>query len=429
MQEAHDFLEQNRSQLLHSLPVEKEAFYRLEKYPQQIKDSLHHALITIPRKLAYVLHEDETYISSAIEAFYLRDPIALRPLQATDDTTTLVFPPEDLVTVSVKFTKVGYAQLKSQQFSAPMVWDKALLDNRDAKTQVKAESGMKLTCGFEMLMLDPQNKDKRQVRETTLLLEDLSTGQNRLPSYAEIAQWRQTDDDERWLDINFEDFEEELAGNKGDSRMDAGNGFGDKAAQDNLRRMVAKFEGFLQDDKAGPEGAEHLDEMDDDDDDTKDDTSSQQEEIDFDGKDIEFDEEEFKWMMKGMMGISASKAQQPSKDVIQSHDVDLDSSLDTDGEEVNMRDAMRAMEHELRDAGALRLNPNPTRKDSTSQLEPVQEGFEDYEREDLDIDMNLAKNLLASFKGQAGDAGPGGNLMGLMGMRMPRDDDEESGDP
>ena len=42
-----------------------------------------------------------------------------------------------------------------------------------------------------------------------------------------------------------------------------------------------------------------------------------------------------------------------------------------------------------------------------------------------DIDINLAKNLLESFKSQAGMAGPGGNLMGMMGLNMPRDEKQD----
>jgi len=418
--------------------VEKEAFYRLEKYPQKVKDNLHHSLITIPRKLAYILHEDETYISSAVEAFYLRDPIALRPLRTTDNAT-LVFPPEDLVTVSVKFTKTGYAQIKSQQFSAPIVWNQALSDRDDDKSYTKVENGMKLTCGFEMLMSDPQNKDKRQVREIALLLEDVNTGEDNLPSIGEIAQWRQTQDDERWLDINFDDLERELDGNKADSKWDGSSGFGDKAAQENLRRMVAKFGNFLKDDQAGLEGAEEQENLDDDHDDTEDDTSSEQSTLGSDDHDLHFNEEGFTSMMKEMMGMPMTGSQQPSNAIIQSHNLNADAFADLDSEEVKIRNTMRAMEQELRDAGALRLDPDLASRKPTSQLElcrvrtnnhegrPVLYTPVDGSIKELDIDLNLARNLLTSFKSQGGMAGPGSNMMGLMGVQMPRDDDEESG--
>ena len=144
-------IESPTARLQRSSKVEKEAFYRLQKYPQQIADNLHNSLIKIPRKLAYVLHDNPRYISPAIEAFYLRDPIALRPLQAKDGGK-LLFPPEDLVTISAKFNKIGFAQLKSQQFSAPPSWVHVSKGKGDAKAKRRLEMGMKVACGFEMLV-------------------------------------------------------------------------------------------------------------------------------------------------------------------------------------------------------------------------------------------------------------------------------------
>ena len=46
------------------------------------------------------------------------------------------------------------------------------------------------------------------------------------------------------------------------------------------------------------------------------------------------------------------------------------------------------------------------------------------EDEDAEIDFNLAKNLLESFKSQGGASGPGSNMMSLMGMRLPRDESD-----
>lgn len=55
----------------------------------------------------------------------------------------------------------------------------------------------------------------------------------------------------------------------------------------------------------------------------------------------------------------------------------------------------------------------------------VPRGMDGESDEEVDIDFNLAKNLLESFKSQAGTAGPGGNLLGMMGIRLPRDDKDE----
>ncbi|KAF8925887.1 SGT1 protein-domain-containing protein [Dissophora ornata] len=49
--------------------------------------------------------------------------------------------------------------------------------------------------------------------------------------------------------------------------------------------------------------------------------------------------------------------------------------------------------------------------------------MEDEETEEVvDVDLNLAKNLLESFKSQGGLPGPGGNLLSRLGIVLPRDE-------
>ena len=214
LEQALSFIGETPEELIHSPIVQEEAFFRLRNYPSQIKLSLHRARITIPRNLAYILHHSPTTISAAIEAFYLRDPISLRPLQAKD-MSNLRFPPRDFVTTSVRFTRVGYAQLKSQEFEPPVTWAKTWPRTGDPAVFTRRESGMKLACAFEMLVADPQNRDKPAVREIDVLLEDIEIGEDELPTDAEVAKWPQDEDDEAWLDVNFEDFERELGGKGG----------------------------------------------------------------------------------------------------------------------------------------------------------------------------------------------------------------------
>lgn len=431
-----DTIERQTSKLLHLPAVEAEAFYRLERYPKQISDSLHHALLTIPRMLAYILHENATYIGAAVEAFYLRDPIALRPLQISDHTR-LQFPPTDLVTITVKFTKVGYAQLKSQRFAAPVSWADYASIPGEAKSQDIAETGMKATCGFEMLMCDPQNQDKKAVREIAMLLEDIRTGEDRLPTDAEIKKWEKREDDEAWLDINFEDFEKELGGNRQAGASEEKGGFGDKGAQENLRKMVARFEDFLNDDAAGADGAEILDDMDNDDEEedcmTNDDSDEEG-----DDKDVNFDEDAFANMMTEMMGMRSSASGSRTTPSVSLHEEEGVLSVSSDEEnDKGVHQAIQDIENELRGAGALNLNPKQEvenlesqrkaieRVSSSGKPRPPMEAEDASDGGDAEIDFNLAKNLLESFKSQGGASGPGGNLMKLMGMRLPRDEDNQ----
>ncbi|KAK4693712.1 hypothetical protein P7C71_g3739, partial [Lecanoromycetidae sp. Uapishka_2] len=433
LQQAVKYIENQSPSLVHSAAIEAEAFYRLQKYPQQILDSLHHALITIPRKLAYILHDSPAHISYAVEAFYLRDPIALRSLQATSPSV-LKFPPSDFVTVSTACTRVGYAQMKSQQFDPPTIWAEALSSERDVRLRESLAMGMKVTCGFEMLISDPQNQDKKAVREMKILLDDLQQGSDELPRDAEISKWGRREDDERWLDIDFTDFERELGGKQAQFSPAAGDGFGDTNAQDTLRKMVSRFEDFLSDDNAGAEGAEYMDDMDHDDD--EDSTSSDDGDTEGEDKDISFNEGDFTSMMKEMMGLPSVQAKAENSDLFSKggiHQGEQNFEVSSDeGEEREIQQAMQAVETELREAGALDLDQTQTHDGSKSQpslirassespnIETTAEGGPDGD--DLDIDFNLAKNLLESFKSQGGASGPGSNLIGLMGLRVPRDE-------
>ena len=433
LNEAFDTIENRAPELLHLPAVEAEAFYRLQKFPKQIFDSLHHALLMIPRKLAYILHESAAYISPAVEAFYLRDSIALRPLQGSHHTE-LTFSPTDLVMMSAKFTKVGYAQLKSQQFAAPPPWVEYTSAKREAKLQDKVITGMKITCGFEMLLRDPHNQDKKAVREIAMLLEDIRTGQDKLPTDAEIKNWETREDDEAWLEIDFGDFEQELAGNKETRAPRSKDGFGDKGTQENLRKMVSRFEDFLNDDAAGVDGAEFLDDMDNDE---EQEDSQISDDTDIGGEDgeVSFDEDAFAKMMREMMGMPPVAGDPNATPKISHYQEDGVLSVSSnEGDEKGVQQDMQDIENELREAGALNLNskqrtaiPDLQRQgiamESNNKPSTPLTGEEDAsEDEDAQINFSLAQNLLESFKSQGGVSGPGGNIMDMMGIRLPRDE-------
>lgn len=421
--------------LIHSTFIQAEALYRLEKYPSQIEESLHHALVTIPRRLAYILHELPKAISPAVEAFYLRDPIALKPLMAsTGDRLSL--PPNDLVALSVKFTKVLYAQLRSQQFSPPPIWQSMFNsseqlvasggDESVRQDQSRIDLGMKITCGFEMLAVGAANSNNRTAREYALLLDDLAEdGESILPSSEEIASWKDStrDDDDAWMDINFEDFEKTLDGKSGGSGRKGS--FGNANTQADLRKIVSRFEDFLNDDKAGIDGAE-LDEMDgDEDDDESDEADSEGED-----REVSFDEEEFARMMREMMGIPAGAVHLSNMSEDERAKAGPDA-LEEDSEDEEIRQLSEQMAAELTGHGALALDPTPNKakilqgRGKKRAQEPKEEAGS-ADDDEVDIDYNLAKNLLESFKGQAGLAGPVGSMLADMGIQLPRDEDDES---
>lgn len=427
--------------LLHLPPLEEEAFYRLRNYPSQIDNSLHYSQLKIPRKLAYILHELPASVAPAVESFYLRDPIAIKAIQKTVDE--LSFPPNDFVQVSVRFTKVLFAQVRSQQFPPPANWKNIVPQATHATSAtatgapdfVRLELGMKLTCGFEMLVNDPANQDNRSAREIKMLLNEIATEEATLPTDAEILTWKghSRDDDENWLDINYEDFEQELQGKKQEPNLTPGpkvfgpeppTGFGDTKTKADLQKMVERFEKFMNDEDAGEDGAE-LDDMDiDDESQDGEDTSSDDE-----NQDIHLDEDKFARMMTEMMGLSAESSEKHSDVKHQEDGIDRRSERDDESEGEEIRKVMQMMEKELTEAGALDLEGKPSdlsipnHAPASNQTIPTQCDAEDDSDDEVNIDFTLAKNLLESYKSQAGKAGPGGNLMGMLGVTMPRDED------
>ncbi|EMD00292.1 hypothetical protein BAUCODRAFT_102765 [Baudoinia panamericana UAMH 10762] len=418
LQDALTFVRKSPDKLIVSPFIEEEAFYRLRTYPGAIATSMHRALITVPRPLAYLLHRKPTYISPAIEAFYLRDPISLKPL-ATKDTATLHLPPEDFVTVSVKFTKVGYAQLRSQLFDTPPAWTGIIPRLSDSKVEL----GMKLACGFEMLLTDPQSQDKRVVREIKLLLNDIESGEEPLPSDVELASWPRDQDDEKWLDIDYRDFEHELSGKKGGNKTAEG-GFGDQGAQDNLRKMVSRFEDFLNDDSAGVEGIDDGEVSDDDADEPDEEVSDLDSGED---RDAGYDDADFERAMKEMMGMPAEEVEKSGLlEEARRLALEDEQSGDEPDEDEEMKKVMELMEQELKGHDALRTKHDTHNGvDEDEDVGPGDEELSSDDEEFNDIDLGLAKNMLESFKGQAGLAGPAGNIMRALGINMPRDEGGE----
>ncbi|KAF2176883.1 SGT1-domain-containing protein [Zopfia rhizophila CBS 207.26] len=439
--EALTIIRSSPGQLQHLPKLEEEAFHRLKGYPKAISDNQHHATIPLPRKVAAILQTNPSYIAPVVEAFYLRDPVSLRLIQPDKSRQLLKFPPVDWVNVSTRFTKVLYAQLRSQEWTPPSPWCEALLSqsSKNSISREKAEIGVKLAAGFEMLVQHKLYENKRAVREIHMLLEDIENGDEPLPTDAEISQWPEREDDESWLDIDFSAFEAELAGG-GRTGPDIegldGGGFGDKSAQENLRKMVQRFEEFLRDEDAGLDGAE-IDDMDvDNDDDEAGQRGWEDPESGNEDGDVEFDENEFKNIMSEIMGISAAE-----KSVLLDEARELASEEEQGQEEdEEIKKLSELMEEELLSHGALKLDPEPGTATATKhaiggvgkgkgkqKIEEIEEeeDEDDDGEEEIDIDFNLAKNMLESLKGQSGMAGPAGNLMGLMGVRFPRDEEDE----
>lgn len=284
-----------------------------------------------------------------------------------------------------------------QQFTPPAAFPPAVEGAADCNT---VDIGAKLTCGFEMLLGDagaPQLSSPSRRATVGAVRAFLAAGAP-LPSDAEVAEWGGRGDGEEWLDVDYAAFEETLQGRPGHKGTQNESGWGDKGAEENLKRMVERFEAFLND-EGGVEGVEmEGDEMDEDD-------ESEEEEEEEEDREVSFDEGEFERMMREMMGMPGETAEEE------------------EGEEKEIRGVMERVEAELREAGALETGVAGEKR-IREVVGDDEDGEEDAE---VNIDYTLAANMLESFKGQGGMAGPGGNLLARMGIALPRDDPRGGG--
>lgn len=397
LEEALKFLgECDLESLIRDKAIESEALLRTKGYPEKARGQLHRARVTVPRRIAAVLKACPESVAAAVEAFYIRDPVSLMALKKNER----VVPWDDMVETSVVFTKVLFAQLKGQVWSPPR-------ESRFPQSdEGRVDVGVKLTAGFEMLLakendvLLTSDARKKMVDEIRALIDAGLV----LPADEECAGGKE--DGEEWLHIDFTEFEKDL---KGSSRAAGEGAYGDPEQEEKLKRMVERFEAFLNDDSAGPEGAQFRNEMDSDNDseaelNSDDDISSEDDEGE--NKDDSFNEMEFERMMREMMGL-------PPGD-------DDDKDDDDDDKEVNeVKKIQDQIEKELTEVGVIERTVPKIKelKDDGEELESEQS-----ERGELNINFELAANVLESFAGQAGLSGPVGNMLASMGIALPKDE-------
>ncbi|KAK9245302.1 SGT1 protein-domain-containing protein [Lipomyces tetrasporus] len=437
LSDALQFLNSNTSMLYRPQILQKEAFARLEEYPQAAKDHIQRAKVTVPRRVAQILHHHPKYIAPASEAFLLRDPISMKVC-----STMRNFPPEDSVTCVVKFTRLLYAQLKSQRIIPPAKF-KIPKPNEDGYNE--AELGMKVACGFELLcagsgkskvrknkdystdprfrqyvrMLEKEGFFKREAPGTPLYQQLVSQAKETFAEFSgdsynasdigaeivneldamdelsdeEIATWDKTVDDDKWMDIDFTEFENLLdgrarAGVQDDDRPEDSEEANQEIleSQQKVKSMVDRLRKFMDDEKAGFDGVEFDDDMSDSEDDEENVPSSRIEELD---EDDEVNEDDFlEFFLKEALKLSPEEIEQfraePSQDVPKA---------------VNKGKMMAGSEDE-----------NEFDDDIAEEL--LSKGIINEGEND---DFEIMRNLLESIKHQEGGAGPGSNLLAGLG--------------
>ncbi|CAG8645807.1 6545_t:CDS:10, partial [Dentiscutata heterogama] len=427
--------------------VQQAVFSKTLGYPEKINQNFHYARCNIPRAIAHVLYHDPQLVAPAVEAFYTRDPIALKSCRKMQK-----FPPYTSITVSVKFTKTLYAQIVSQQFNAPQPF---IMPISTSKKYPAAELGMKLACGFEILCNDkyytnlsskpnklnietyPFDSDpswktfhsnlveqnyyhdelpdsilykqlEKIAKEQFLKYQNDSENSSPLeqideilnlpivPDEALMSDTKQ--DDDSWLNVDPKQLDELLnATNKGFEEIQSESD--DELNPIDLTNMIDTFEKFL----------------------------------DFEGasiEDVKVDPTEFLRIMRQTLGISEQEYRELANEKIRQESDKfttefVDQSGSTSSQQfpeslpekiielnnnLDMVAYMQALDAELSSSkisGSFIKTPQEILNQSSSEDKINNYEYDDDElNEPVNIDLNLAKNFLESFKSQEGLPGP-----------------------
>ncbi|GMH14670.1 hypothetical protein Nepgr_016511 [Nepenthes gracilis] len=449
---------------------------RISEYPERALRNLHRVRVRVPVSVAQVLKHEPCLISLAVEGFYDRD-IDTMKYAAKLEKFLSGGSGEDLVLVSVWMSRVMYAQLVQQTFQAPKGYP--MPPRTDQAAYVEAELGMKIVCGFEM-MYQQRKKEGEEGNGSTWeafkasLVSRHFLGQmpgskeyNRLMAEA-MEYYRKSSlyqrasemitapvrriDEILTLPHSVEDFKnQEVPKSDDDSWLYTGEDELNSVLMERQKEMEL-YEQKRNRKKKGKEGDGNgtFSSTNRDDFDLGDIAKSMQAFVDkvssYQGaeipedpetrnlKDVDFDVDRYLKEMKSALRPPACGDGAGDVDIeeLSSSDMDFDDSEDgsdniaehpeNEDEEGFMHTYTNVLSEELKattlKGSFVRSNDHPSNKaEGTSNVEEDMD--EDFSP--VDVDMNLVKSFLESFSSQQGLPGPASNLLGLMGMKLPRD--------
>ncbi|XWS33400.1 hypothetical protein CRYUN_Cryun22dG0079100 [Craigia yunnanensis] len=469
--ESLNFLIENEQIALAPDSVQSVIQSRIAGYPEKAKLNTHTVRVRVPVSVARVLKHAPSLISLAVEGFYDRDIDSMKHAAKMERFLKGGKEEEEMITVAVKMSRAMFAQLMQQKFQAPKCYP---MPNR---TNMEAELGMKIACGFEMMYQEKRKegeegkgsswKKYKESLEKSGYFKGLIPGSKeykRLMENAEeyyrnsslfsktsemlIAPVRQIDeilslpysaddfkdqdippsDDDSWLysgedELNsaLDDRQKEMElyelkckkKKKSKEQQDAGPSSSSKGEDFDLSDLVKNMQGFIHK-ISSYEGAEVPE--------------------DRDPKEVELDVERFIKDMESVIKYRGGEDVAVDVDDEEgSSNMDFDESEDgsdisdhnEDGEDSFMHSYSDAMNAELKNTtlkkSFIHANEQPSVKNegTSNATEHMDEEFTP-----VDVDVNLVKNLLDSFSSQQGLPGPTSNLLGLMGVELPKDDNK-----
>ncbi|KAL9264964.1 ecdysoneless-like protein [Drosera capensis] len=347
-------------------------------------------------------------VSLAVEGFYDRDVDTMR--YAARMERFGVRTGDEMVIVGVRMSRVMYAQLMMQRFQGPKGYPMVTKAGGHGVAFKEAELGMKIACGFEMtyqLRKKEGEEGRRKERK----------GRGRRGRRLRRA-WRGMDDDS-WL-------------YSGEDELNAA-----------LMERQQEMDLYEQTKRSKKKGKKRDDEK----------TSSCRVTNNFDPVDIARSVQAFVKKVSSYQGAEVPENRNGvcigplEKEDPESDDIDEGSSLDMDSDESDegMDDVANWEEDDkggdksflntYSDVLNKELNTTTLKKsfiranDLSDNKEEGTSGAMDEDMDEeftpVDVDVNLVQNILDSFYSQQGLPGPVSNLLGLMGVELPRDTNKD----
>ena len=390
-----------KSNLLeYSTQMNKKLMDTIGGLPKTAEDNIHLARVVFPNaRIASLFHLHPQLISRVVYAYYTRTPGQIKRASRYISDTKLY---EKAIVTNVRFSKAYFAMLKAQRNEPPpslMPFIHEAVDGDTGKYGPDPlDYGIKITIGLAII-LSAENVDtvwgQKEVKEAWDTSQ-WATG--------DITGWEENKlepDSEKWLSIDPDSLETD---------GDGENTTAQEPSEKMVSEMVEKLKVFIQDEDAGILGAEYRvskegvinsdesseDEQEDDDDDDE-------------YNDVELDDEEF-WRMLGQR--HDKRAAKLSREKNENNDNNDGDGLGDDDEDED--EDFNAIEKAL-DKELSLLIGRERRADGIIDSE-------DEEDDDVEIDENLARNLMESLQagfGEQAGSNPAENILKSIGINFP----------
>lgn len=451
---------------------------RISEYPERARRNVHRVRVRIPVPVAQVLKHEPCLISLAVEGFYDRD-IDTMKYAARMERFLGNGSSEELVLVAVTMSRAMYAQLVQQAFQEPKCYPK--LERSDTSAFVEAALGMKIACGFEMMYqhrrrqgldgkgstwdafrdsleknghfdgLLPGSKDYKRLMESaeeyyrnsslfSRASETLNAPVSRIDEILALpfssddfrGQKISPSDDDSWLYGGEDELNSALLGRQNEMElydMKHKNKQKSKQQQDGVNCSSRKLDDFDLGDIA-QSMQEFMDKV----------SSYEGAEVPESRnlKAVDFDVDRFMEDMGSVMRHPGCEDTDGDFDSEESSSSDMDfdvpddeidsakTSEDNEGkQDAFMHSYDAVLDEELKDSTLKKsfLRASEQHEQLATENEGSSSAAQDLDSDftPVDVDVNLVKSFLDSFTSQQGLPGPASNLLGLMGLQLPRD--------